>query len=83
MKETRKCAICGKEFITIVYNSKYCSDFCKEEGNRIKQREYHENLRKNKGTVKTEKKPEPLWKIDAKAREMGLSYGQYVVKMGL
>ena len=83
MKDTRKCAICGKEFMTIVYNSKYCSDACKEEGRRINQKDYWERQHANKGAEKREKKPVPLWKIDAKAKEMGLSYGQYVAKMGL
>ena len=86
MEKMRKCGICGKQFISIVYNSKYCSNACKEEANRIKQREYwHKRnaAEQEKKALEEKNKPEPLWKIEAEAWEHGMSYGQYEAKKWL
>ena len=39
---TRCCPICGNDFTTKIYNKKYCSQECYEEGSRrMKKEQYH------------------------------------------
>lgn len=44
----RVCKICGKEFVSMHPNSKYCSLLCKEIGMKNNQRSWSE---KNKGYI--------------------------------
>ena len=44
----RVCKICGKEFIAMSPNSKYCSFLCKEMGSKKNLRAWSE---KNKGYI--------------------------------
>lgn len=87
MKEVRKCAICGKEFIATRANCKYCGQQCKEEANRIKSREYWSRNCVGENALKQmmqQQKPRAsVTEIAIAAKEAGMSYGQYVVQMGL
>lgn len=99
MQELRKCVICGKEYIATKANCICCSTPCKKERNRQKAREnwkryiqegrYHDRMKKtNIRMAKTEKRQGDtagmsLAEVNAKAREAGMSYGQYMVKKGL
>lgn len=70
---TKICSVCGKEYPTEFIRSNYCSPECKES---------RQNERIVKG-VYTKKKKEKLddsniSKVNAMAKKMGMSYGQYV-----
>ena len=85
MRELRKCVICGKEYITSIYNSKYCSEECKMQGiralNKINDRAKRE--RRMAERVARENSHKPLIDIAVEAKKAGMSYGQYVARMGL
>jgi ribosomal protein L20 len=71
---SRLCRQCGNEFHTTHNSKMYCSDGCY----RVAQN----NLRREKNK---KKKPTNLSLIDltVEARKHGMSYGQYVARMGL
>ena len=85
MRESRKCAICGKLFFPRNKNAKYCSVECAKEGNRKKARE-RKRLEKTLLQIESvvAKKPAPkkahkmseLAEFNAAAREVGMNYGQ-------
>lgn len=87
MNVTNICMVCGKEFIVTRYNKKLCSIECRAERKRIAEREYrvkHFPSRRSSINVnhkKTRKKMLSLTEIAMKAKEAGLSYGEYVAKM--
>lgn len=89
MKEIRKCAICGREFMAKNGKSKYCGKSCRVEGNRIIAREHQRQYSKENKLPKVIEKREKsksrmtIPEIVAAARKAGMSYGQYVEKMGL
>jgi len=56
MRETRKCAICGKEFIPNTYNSKYCSAECKYEAMKVWKRDYYNREQKKPDGIKRGKR---------------------------
>jgi len=83
MKETRKCVVCGKTYIAIRYNSKYCSDSCYDTGLREKER-IRDREKRKKEEAERQKKADNRKSISdytAAARAAGLSYGQYVAQM--
>lgn len=59
------CLNCGKEFIPLTYRNKLCSEECKRE--RIKEQKSRKKKKPNEDIVD----------ISVKAKEMGMSYGQY------
>lgn len=72
------CKICGKEFIAHTARRKLCSDECKRENNIInatahglKMKEIRENAKKEK------EQRETIVDIAIRARQAGMSYGQY------
>ena len=56
MRETRKCAICGKEFIPRTYNAKYCSAECKYEVMEAWKRDYYNRELKKPDGIKRGKR---------------------------
>lgn len=81
MAEIKVCPVCGKEFTE--RTRKYCSPKCSKEGYRRRQLKYSidryheekENRQKAAGRIK---KVSPLEEAARKAREAGMTYGQYV-----
>ena len=84
MAKTRTCKYCKKEFIS-KRNAKYCCERCRELGNK----EYNSKYRKSplnqsdvdeNGNLKKVKKHKEnnLIEDTKKARELGLTYGQYI-----
>ena len=62
------CRHCGKPFEAQSYKNKLCSEECKRE--RIKLQKQKQKPNNNKSIVE----------ISKKAKEMGLSYGEYVAR---
>jgi hypothetical protein len=76
---TKICAICGKEFAPN-HPAKMC---CSPECQRERDRDLVRSKRKYKGTKqKNKSSEEQIIDINAKAKAMGLSYGQYVARYG-
>ena len=79
------CMICGKPFLARNNRENSCSPECAKirdkENNIIRMREYHEKEKHIK--VKKNREPSELAIINAKARKAGMTYGQYVAKMGI
>lgn len=78
MKYNKTCACCGKEYISDRKNGRFCSTEC---WNIIKSKEEAERYRRKKAEAEiaaeiTEVK-ETLAETVQKARDMGMSYGQY------
>lgn len=71
----KKCKYCGKEFNSTKNDRRYCSDECRKKS----QLEMSKKRRKGAHI----KKPNAaVVDIAVKAREAGMTYGQYVAKMG-
>ena len=85
MSGERICAICGKTYVSVQYNAKYCSDECKDEGRRRKNKENRDEKKKDKNAVRKENanKRKTIVNIAAEAKKAGMSYGLYVAQMGL
>lgn len=85
MEEVRNCVICGKLFVARTVNGKYCSEECQTEGLRRRTRNnWRDNEAKKKEIRKSKKKRQKeLVDIAVEARKAGMSYGQYVAKMGV
>lgn len=80
METAKICPVCGKEFTE--KNRKYCSHECSNEGYRRRQAKcskerYHAEKERLKEAGKV-KKESPLQEMARKAREAGMTYGQYV-----
>ena len=78
MKYNKTCACCGKEFISDRKNGRFCSTYCR---NIIKSKEEAERYRRKKAeaeiTAEIAEVKETLAETVQKARDMGMSYGQY------
>lgn len=71
----KKCKYCGKEFNSTKNDRRYCSDECRKKS----QLEMSKKRRKGAHI----KKPNAaVVDIAVKARAAGMTYGQYVAKMG-
>ena len=70
---TRMCAVCGKEFAPRNNNMVTCSVECSE----TRKKAMRQVVKKKPKAVK----PEPIGKINGKARAMGMSYGKYQMMM--
>jgi len=66
MEWTRVCRNCGKTFITNTQGRFYCNDDCRIQANYIRQ---HTGFPSNSKEIA---------ELNQKAREKGLSYGEYV-----
>lgn len=71
----KKCKYCGKEFDATKSKRLYCSDKCKKS-------RWREKDKKRKYGVHMENPNAAVVDIAVKAREAGMTYGQYVAKMG-
>lgn len=80
-----KCEICGKIFLTPYIRQVTCGPECKYERSRILSRE---NDRKRREAIRNgthpslrkkaeQNKVEPIHDFNRRAREMGMTYGQY------
>ena len=72
--EPRKCNYCGIEFVPNVKGRKYCSDKCREI---VHWKRQNEKRRIVTSCKKKTKEPSALSIINAEARAMGMTYGQY------
>lgn len=81
MAEIRTCPICGREFVT--ERRRYCSESCSREARGKQQKTYNREMSRKPEQVSTKprvksKKENSLQELARKAREAGMSYGQYV-----
>ena len=85
MKETRKCAVCSRRYITTRANKKYCSTKCADIGEKraAKKNSTKQESKKIIAQKKREERRKAIIDIAAEARKHGMSYGQYVAKMEL
>lgn len=95
MNNTRICLICEKEFTATVNNQVYCGKECYKESQRRLTKEWYKNNPDAMLKYKYNRNPDrerlkrakkgnaALADINAKAREAGMTYGQYVSKMGI
>lgn len=79
-REVKKCAVCGKHFITNRSRVVCCSPECQKK--RDKELQSAAN-RKYVSQKETKKKEKTLAELSVEARAAGMTYGQYVAKMGL
>ena len=89
--EERKCLVCSTS-LAGTNRRKYCSDKCSDIASKEKEASWKRKAREaerkekeavnRKRTVKAEKKLS-LVDIAVAARKAGMSYGQYVGRMGL
>lgn len=75
MKYNKTCACCGKEFISNRKNGRFCSAECREII-RVEQNKERYRQKKEEAKEIIEAK-ENLAETVRKARDMGMSYGQY------
>lgn len=75
MKYNKTCACCGKEFISNRKNGRFCSQSCREIV-RVEQNKERYRRKKEEAKESIEVK-ETLAETVQKARDMGISYGQY------
>lgn len=73
------CKQCGKKFQAKTLRERYCCRECRDQA-RIERDRYYARIHKKK---RKRSKPEPakayetIEEVQAKARELGLTYGQY------
>ena len=78
-----KCIYCNKEFTPRVRKQKTCGGTeCKRMLCREASRIYHQNMAIEAKKEKEKKKKNGLADMARKARECGMTYGQYVASMG-
>lgn len=76
----RICLNCGKDFVSDHALKVCCSRECQHERDKRKINENNRSIRqKSKAIRSTEKQ---IIDINAKARALGMSYGQYVARYG-
>ena len=75
MRYNKTCACCGKDFIANRKNGRFCSQGCREIV-RAKQNKERYRRKKEEAKKSIEVK-ENLAETAQKARDMGMSYGQY------
>lgn len=84
-KETAKCIVCGKEFQKIRKTHYCCSKECSIKNDKAKQRarmkKFNEKKQQNK--VMASQKAKSLAEVNAEARKLGLTYGQYEMQKRL
>lgn len=81
MREYRLCVVCNNPYVATRIDSKTCSKVCSKQWNKISSKMANEKAREQK---KQEKKKKMMVNdIAVEARKAGMTYGQYVAKMGL
>lgn len=85
----RICDMCGKDFVAVKGNQRYCSEECKRKAVNARlyakrKEEFAEFKEYKKPMPKKRTKPKmSIAKVNELARAEGLNYGQYVAKYGL
>ena len=79
-REVKKCVVCGKHFISTNSKVVCCSQECQKKRNKQLQ---NEARRKYVSQKEPKKKTKTLAELSVEARAAGMTYGQYVAKMGL
>ncbi len=83
-KYVKTCEICGKQFGAWNKRQKFCSDECRDKHKMQQSAMFREIYKEQKQQRKAEKKKKPsLADIAVAARQAGMTYGQYVAKMGI
>ena len=77
-KERKKCKGCGVKFTAKSGHQIYCTIECRQNERRKRYANRYQERKAQKKEKKAENKGE-LAIFNEKAREMGLSYGQYTV----
>jgi len=82
MEKTRTCPVCGKEFI-IKGKRKYCSEECSEKVCSQRKKTWGKEYYRKPGRINAkqegaQKRESSLQELARKAREAGMTYGQYV-----
>lgn len=75
IKNTRSCRWCGTKYLPKSSGDVYCGETCRQNAKST--------YVKHKKKVKKESNEKKITDIAAAARDAGMSYGQYVAKMGL
>lgn len=83
------CEVCHKEFVVEGNNQKYCSPECSRKIYKKNYTERNEQYIKPKAKsgagsrgIRKKRSAKDIVRINTKALEMGLSYGQYVALYG-
>ncbi|MCI9249737.1 MAG: hypothetical protein HFG99_11475 [Dorea sp.] len=81
MEKIRTCPICGREFVT--GRRRYCSESCSREARIEYQKKANREMSRKPRPVSAVPRGKPkressLQEIARKAREAGMTYGQYV-----
>lgn len=74
-EHTLICKNCNKEFKTVNPHAKYCCFECRQE--------FYKKNPKPKPVAEKKVKKKSLAEINEEARKAGMTYGKYVMKMGL
>lgn len=77
------CKICGKEFITDSNIRKCCSEECKKINAKINGKIWADKQKTMQPKPKKKEKKDTVTDIAVKARELGMSYGQYTAMLWL
>lgn len=80
-KSVCKCVVCGTEFVRKNQRHIYCNMTCKKQVERSMRKKYVKPNEENK--TKKHTANNELVNIAIAARKAGMTYGQYVQKMGL
>ena len=74
----KKCKACGKEFTSVGYRQKYCSEECRGYGGELSRARAREQYQKQKAAEEVKKRNKNRLANDlAQANAHGMSYGQW------
>ena len=74
----KKCAACGKEFTSVGYRQRYCSEECREYGRELSRARAREQYQKQKAAEEVKKRNKNRLANDlAQAKANGMSYGRW------
>lgn len=81
MEKVKICPVCGREFVT--ERRRYCSEGCSREARIKNQKIRNRELSRKPRPISTKPRGKPeqvssLQELARKAREAGMTYGQYV-----
>lgn len=74
----KKCAACGKEFTSVGFRRRYCSDECRQVGAELSKARAREQYQKQKAAAEAKKTDKHRLEKDlAQANAHGMSYGRW------
>ena len=76
---TKRCLVCHHRFSTNRSDIVTCSPYCQE----IRRKEQQKAYRQNKRVEAKKKKPVSIAEFNRRAREMGMTYGEYELHLRL